>query len=77
MVTQNWCARKEQSRLFDLYKAFDKIESSQPSNIFFIKDQLSNPVPNHYSNVKIIHPQLGANPIFLYILIHYNLENKH
>ena len=29
------CARKEQYPLFDLYKAFDKFESSHKSDIFY------------------------------------------
>ena len=34
MATNNRCARKGQSLLFDLYKAFDKIESSHKSDFF-------------------------------------------
>ena len=34
MVALNWCARKKQSLLFDLFKAFDWIESSHKTLIF-------------------------------------------
>ena len=33
-VTQNRCARKEQSLSFDLFKAFDQIVSSHKSDYF-------------------------------------------
>ena len=37
----NMCARKEQSLLFDLYKAFDKFESRHKSGILTRKDLFS------------------------------------
>ena len=40
---RNRCARKEQSRLFDMFKAFDKIVSSDTSDVFARKDFFSRP----------------------------------
>ena len=37
----NRCARKEQSLLFNLYKAFDQFESRHKSGIFIRKDLFS------------------------------------
>ena len=41
MVTQNSCARKEQFRFADLFKAFHLIESSHKLDIFLRKDLFS------------------------------------
>ena len=36
-LLRNRCASKEQSQLFDLYKAFDYFESGHKSDIFLIE----------------------------------------
>ena len=41
-----WCARKEQSLSFDLFKAFDKIESSHKRNLFSVKSYFPSCVRN-------------------------------
>ena len=43
----NRCARQEQSLLFDLYKAFDKLVSSHKHNIFLRRDLFSFMLAQH------------------------------
>ena len=51
MVTQNECAIKEPSLLFDLFKTFDQIESSHKSSIFLNACATFSEVPSNVSTM--------------------------
>ena len=47
-LLRKWCARQEQIRLFNLFKAFDEIESSHKSNFFPLRQDILTFTPTQY-----------------------------
>ena len=86
MMERNKCARKEQSLLLDLFKAFDKIKScsnlifsskksSKGSNIGFISGRLPSRVTvlSRIVHLYTVQPLLGYF-VYTYISLHEKRE---